>query len=183
MAKAKADKTMQQLTDPFGRSINYLRLSVTDRCDLRCFYCMPESFKDFEIPEHWLTPDEIERLLGVMADMGLSHVRITGGEPLVRKGIEDIVGRVASLPGIRDVSLSTNATRMNKLAEPLRAAGVNRINVSLDTLDPARFQSITKGKVEKVLDGLTAAKAAGFEPIKINTVVMKGINEDDVEDL
>ena len=183
MVQARADKTMQQLTDPFGRSINYLRLSVTDRCDLRCFYCMPEGFKDFEVPEHWLTPDEIERLVGVMADMGLSHVRITGGEPLVRKGIEDIVGRVAAMPGIRDVSLSTNATRMNKMAEPLRAAGANRINVSLDTLDPERFRSITKGKVDKVLDGLAAAKAAGFDPIKINAVVMKDLNEHDVEDL
>ncbi|MFP4639773.1 MAG: GTP 3',8-cyclase MoaA [Guyparkeria sp.] len=174
---------MQQLTDPFGRSINYLRLSVTDRCDLRCFYCMPEGFKDFEVPEHWLTVGEIERLVGVMADMGLSHVRITGGEPLVRKGIEDIVGGISAMPGIRDVSLSTNATRMNKMAESLRAAGADRINVSLDTLDPERFKSITKGKVDKVLDGLAAAKAAGFSPIKINAVVMKGINEHDIEDL
>ncbi|MFO7580987.1 GTP 3',8-cyclase MoaA [Guyparkeria sp.] len=174
---------MQQLTDPFGRSINYLRLSVTDRCDLRCFYCMPEGFKDFEVPEHWLTIGEIERLVGVMADMGLSHVRITGGEPLVRKGIEDIVGGISAMPGIRDVSLSTNATRMNKMADSLKAAGADRINVSLDTLDPERFKSITKGKVDKVLDGLAAAKAAGFSPIKINAVVMKGINEHDVEDL
>jgi len=183
MVQARADEKMQQLTDPFGRSINYLRLSVTDRCDLRCFYCMPEGFKDFEVPEHWLTPDEIERIVGVMADMGLCHVRITGGEPLVRKGIEDIVGRVASMSGIEDVSLSTNATRMNKLAEPLRAAGASRINVSLDTLDPERFKAITKGKVDKVTDGLAAAKAAGFDPIKINAVVMKGLNEYDVEDL
>jgi len=174
---------MQTLTDPFGRSIRYLRLSVTDRCDLRCFYCMPEGFKDFEVPEHWLTTAEIERLLGVMADMGLERVRITGGEPLVRKGIEDIVRSVDALPGIRDIALSTNATRMGRMAQPLKDAGANRINVSLDTLDAERFKNITQGKLSKVLDGLMAAKDAGFDPIKINMVVMKGVNEDDVDSM
>lgn len=174
---------MQTLTDPFGRSIRYLRLSVTDRCDLRCFYCMPEGFKDFEVPEHWLTTAEIERLLGVMADMGLERVRITGGEPLVRKGIEDIVRSVDALPGIRDIALSTNATRMGRMAQPLKDAGVNRINVSLDTLDAERFKNITQGKLSKVLEGLMAAKDAGFDPIKINMVVMKGVNEDDVDSM
>lgn len=172
---------MTSLVDPFGRSINYLRLSVTDRCDLRCFYCMPEGFNDFEVPEHWLTVAEIERLVGVMAEMGLKHVRITGGEPLVRRGIEDIVRSIDALPQIRDIALSTNATRLAKMAEPLKAAGVDRINVSLDTLDPERFRRITQGKLDKVLSGLMAAKAAGIAPIKINMVVMKGINEDDVE--
>lgn len=174
---------MQQLVDPFGRSIDYLRLSVTDRCDLRCFYCMPEGFKDFEVPEHWLSIDEIERLLGVMADMGLAHVRVTGGEPLVRKGIVDIVERVSALDGIQDVSLSSNATRMDKLAVPLKQAGADRINVSLDTIDPQRFKEITKGKLDKVLNGLAAAKDAGFSPIKINAVMMKGINDYDIESL
>ncbi|MGC9457493.1 MAG: GTP 3',8-cyclase MoaA [Halothiobacillaceae bacterium] len=169
------------LTDPFGRRIEYLRLSVTDRCDLRCFYCMPEGFRDFEVPEHWLRPDEIERLLGVMVDMGLQRVRVTGGEPLVRHGVADICARIKSLPGVRDLSLSTNATRMRKMASDLRSAGVDRINVSLDTLDAARFKSITKGRLDKVLDGLEAAQEAGFSPIKINMVVMKGVNEDDVE--
>ncbi|MDY0147520.1 MAG: radical SAM protein, partial [Halothiobacillus sp.] len=134
---------MSNLVDPFGRTIDYLRLSVTDRCDLRCFYCMPEGFNDFEVPEHWLTADEIERLLGVMAGMGLRRVRITGGEPLVRRGIEDIVRRIDALPGIRDIALSTNATRLGKMAAPLKAAGVDRINVSLDTLDAERFKQIT----------------------------------------
>jgi len=174
---------MQALTDPFGRSIRYLRLSVTDRCDLRCFYCMPEGFKDFEVPEHWLTTAEIERLVGVMADMGLERVRITGGEPLVRRGIEDIVRSIDALPGIDDIALSTNATRMARMAAPLKEAGVDRINVSLDTLDPQRFQQITQGKLQKVIDGLMAAKDAGIDPIKLNMVVMKGINEDDVESL
>jgi len=172
---------MSNLVDPFGRTIDYLRLSVTDRCDLRCFYCMPEGFNDFEVPEHWLTADEIERLLGVMAEMGLRRVRITGGEPLVRRGIEDIVRRIDALPGIRDIALSTNATRLGKMAAPLKAAGVDRINVSLDTLDADRFKQITQGKLSKVIDGLMAAKDAGLSPIKLNMVVMKGVNEDDVE--
>ncbi len=172
---------MSELIDPFGRRIDYLRLSVTDRCDLRCFYCMPEGFKDFEEPDHWLTVAETERLLGVMADMGLRRVRLTGGEPLVRRGVVDIARTLGGMSGVRDIALSTNATRLAPLADELRAAGVNRINVSLDTLDPARFKQITQGKLEKVLDGLMAAKAAGFSPIKINMVVMKGINEADVE--
>ncbi|MDD4967769.1 GTP 3',8-cyclase MoaA [Halothiobacillus sp.] len=172
---------MSNLVDPFGRTIDYLRLSVTDRCDLRCFYCMPEGFNDFEVPEHWLTADEIERLLGVMAGMGLRRVRITGGEPLVRRGIEDIVRRIDALPGIRDIALSTNATRLGKMAAPLKAAGVDRINVSLDTLDADRFKQITQGKLSKVIDGLMAAKDVGLSPIKLNMVVMKGVNEDDVE--
>ncbi|MDD3577264.1 MAG: GTP 3',8-cyclase MoaA, partial [Halothiobacillus sp.] len=172
---------MSNLVDPFGRTIDYLRLSVTDRCDLRCFYCMPEGFNDFEVPEHWLTADEIERLLGVMAGMGLRRVRITGGEPLVRRGIEDIVRRIDALPGIRDIALSTNATRLGKMAAPLKAAGVDRINVSLDTLDAERFKQITQGKLSKVIDGLMAAKDAGLSPIKLNMVVMKGVNEDDIE--
>ncbi|MFP4154152.1 MAG: GTP 3',8-cyclase MoaA [Halothiobacillaceae bacterium] len=171
----------QTLTDPHGRRIEYLRLSVTDRCDLRCFYCMPEGFRDFEVPEHWLKPEEIERLLGVMGEMGLRRVRVTGGEPLVRHGVADICARIRSLPGIQDLSLSTNATRMRKMATDLRTAGVDRINVSLDTLDAARFKSITKGRLDKVLDGLEAAREAGFAPIKINMVVMKEVNEDDIE--
>jgi len=142
---------------------------------------MPEGFNDFEVPEHWLTADEIERLLGVMAGMGLRRVRITGGEPLVRRGIEDIVRRIDALPGIRDIALSTNATRLGKMAAPLKAAGVDRINVSLDTLDAERFKQITQGKLSKVIDGLMAAKDAGLSPIKLNMVVMKGVNEDDIE--
>ena len=138
-------------------------------------------FNDFEVPEHWLSVDEIERLLGVMAEMGLRRVRITGGEPLVRRGIEDIVRRIDALPGIRDIALSTNATRLGKMAAPLKAAGVDRINVSLDTLDAERFKQITQGKLSKVIDGLMAAKDAGLSPIKLNMVVMKGVNEDDIE--
>ena len=172
---------MSQLIDPFGRSIDYIRLSVTDRCDLRCFYCLPKGFKDFEEPEHWLTFDEIERVIRAFGALGTRRVRITGGEPLVRKNLPELAARLQDLPGIEDLSLSTNAVKLARHAEPLHEGGVRRLNVSLDTVDPKRFQEITGGKLEKVIDGLMAAKAAGFAPIKINMVVMKGVNEDDVE--
>lgn len=171
----------QQLTDRFGRAIEYVRLSVTDRCDLRCFYCMPKGFNNFEEPEHWLTFNEIERVIGAFARLGTRRVRVTGGEPLVRKDLPQLTARLAALPGIEDLSLSTNATRLAKHAIELHAAGIRRINVSLDSLDAVRFKDITQGKLDKVLAGLMAAKAAGFAPIKINMVVMKGINEDEVE--
>ena len=169
------------LTDPFGRHIEYVRLSVTDKCDLRCFYCMPKGFHDFEIPEHWLTFDEIERVIGAFGELGVERVRITGGEPLVRRGLPDLAQRLGALPGIEDLSLSTNAVQLAKHAESLHEAGVQRLNVSLDTLQPARFREITGGPLEKVMAGLMAAKAAGFAPIKINMVVMRGVNDDEVE--
>lgn len=173
----------QTLTDQFGRRIEYVRLSVTDQCDLRCFYCMPKGFRDFEEPAHWLSFDEIERVIRAFGELGVKRVRLTGGEPLVRKGLPGLAARLAALPGIEDLSLSTNATRMGKHAAALKDAGVTRINVSLDTLQPERFRQITGGKLEKVLAGLMTAKAAGFHPIKINMVVMKGVNDDEVEDM
>lgn len=172
---------MAQLIDPFGRKIEYLRLSVTDRCDLRCFYCMPEGFKDFEEPNHWLTFDEIERVVGIMRDMGLARVRITGGEPLVRKDVDQLARRLKHGAGVHDLSLSTNATRLAKYARLLREAGVDRLNISLDTLNPERFKAITQGRLDKVLDGILTAKAEGFAPIKINMVAMKGVNDDEIE--
>jgi len=171
------------LTDPFGRNIEYVRLSVTDRCDLRCFYCMPEGFTDFETPDHWLTFEEIERVIAAFGRLGVNRVRITGGEPLVRKELPELTARLAALPGIDDLSLSTNAVQLAKHSEALRRGGVQRLNVSLDTLQPERFREITKGKLEKVLDGLMTAKASGFAPIKINMVVMKGVNDDEVEQM
>jgi cyclic pyranopterin phosphate synthase len=171
------------LVDPFGRKIEYLRLSVTDRCDLRCFYCMPEGFKDFEEPAHWLTFDEIERVVGLMHDMGLKRLRITGGEPLVRKDVDVLARRLKHDVGIADISLSTNATRLSKHAHALRQAGVDRLNISLDTLRPERFKDITQGRLDKVLAGILAAKAEGFAPIKINMVAMKGINDDEIGDM
>jgi cyclic pyranopterin phosphate synthase len=174
---------MPQLIDPFGRSIDYIRLSVTDRCDLRCFYCMPKGFKDFEEPADWLTFDEIERVIRCFTELGTRRVRITGGEPLVRKNLPELARRLADLDTLEDLSLSTNATRLAKHAGALAEAGVGRINVSLDTLRPDRFRQITQGKFEKVYDGLMAARAAGLDPIKINMVVMKGINDDEVGDM
>ena len=172
-----------RLTDPFGRHIEYVRLSVTDRCDMRCFYCMPKGFRDFEEPEDWLTFDEVERVIRVFGELGVRRVRLTGGEPLVRKGIVELSQRLAALPGIKDLSLSSNASRMDKHAADLKAAGVRRINVSLDSLRPEVFREITQGKLDKVLRGLMAAKAAGFAPIKINMVMMKGLNDMEAEDM
>jgi len=171
------------LIDPFGRSIEYVRLSVTDRCDLRCSYCIPKGFKGFEEPDHWLTFDEIERVIGIFGKLGVKRIRLTGGEPLVRKDMPILSARLAALPGIEDLSLSTNATRLDKHAAELKTAGVSRINVSLDTLRPERFKEITQGKLDKVMAGLMAAKQAGLNPIKINMVVMAGVNDDEVEDM
>ncbi len=174
---------MSTLTDRFGRRIEYLRVSVTDRCDLRCHYCLPEGFKDFETPEHWLTFDEMERVVAAFGALGTRRIRLTGGEPLVRKSLPELAARLAALPGIEDLSLSTNATRLAKQAGALREAGIRRINVSLDTLRAERFKAITQGKLDKVIAGLMAAREAGFAPVKINMVVMKDVNEDEVEDM
>jgi len=171
------------LIDPFGRRIEYVRLSVTDKCNLRCFYCMPKGFKDFEQPEHWLTYDEIERVIKVFTELGVARVRLTGGEPLVRKNISQLSKRLTALPGLKDLSLSTNAVLLDKHADDLHDAGVSRINVSLDSLNPERFKEITGGELQPVLDGLIAAKQAGFSPIKINMVAMKGINDNEFEDM
>ena len=171
------------LIDQYNRKIKYLRLSVTDRCDLRCFYCMPNGFDDYDEPEDWLSFDEIERIVASFTRLGVSSVRLTGGEPLVRKDLPVLAKRLAALPGLDDLSLSTNATRLARHAEELHDAGISRINVSLDTVDPVKFKKITQGKLEKIIDGLLTAKAVGLDPIKINMVIMKGVNDDDVEDM
>ena len=173
----------KSLIDSFGRKIEYVRLSVTDRCDLRCFYCLPKKFNDFEEPEHWLSYDEIVRVISVFSDFGVKRVRITGGEPLVRKNLPELISSLDRISGVEDLSLSTNAVKLAKHADALKHAGITRLNVSLDSLDPERFKSITGGKLEKVLDGLRAASKSGFSPIKINMVVMKGVNEDEVVDM
>ncbi len=171
------------LIDQYNREIKYLRLSVTDRCDLRCFYCMPKGFDGYEEPEDWLTFDEIERVIASFTRLGVTAVRLTGGEPLIRKDLPVLARRLAALPGLEDLSLSTNATRLAKHAEALRDAGISRINVSLDTVDPVKFNQITQGKLDKIVAGLLKAKAVGLNPIKINMVVMKGVNDSDVEDM
>ena len=174
----------QQLIDPFGRRIEYVRLSVTDQCDLRCSYCLPKGFKDFQEPEEWLSFEEIERVMRAFGELGTRRIRLTGGEPLVRKDFVQLAARLAALPGIDDLSLSTNATRLEKLALPLKQAGISRINVSLDTLRAEKYRDITGGgKLDKTLNGLMAAKQAGFQPIKINMVLMQGVNDNEVEDM
>ncbi|MES9970161.1 MAG: GTP 3',8-cyclase MoaA, partial [Candidatus Thiodiazotropha sp.] len=169
------------LNDPFGRRIEYLRLSVTDRCDFRCFYCLPRTHRAFETPDEWLSPDEIERLVAQFATLGVRHVRLTGGEPLVRKELDEIAQRIAKLPGIDELSLSTNASRLSKFADSLSRAGVSRLNISLDSLNEDKFHHITGSRLQPVLAGIAQARASGMSPIKINMVVMRGINDDEVE--
>jgi len=170
------------LQDGFGRVLTYLRVSLLKGCNLSCRYCMPE-----RIPFHMsevLTPDEIERVVGRFTSRGVEKLRLTGGEPTIRPDVVEIAARLARLPGVRDMALSTNAVRLRQLASPLFAAGVRRMNVSLDSLRPATFKRITGfDELHKVLDGIEAARAAGFDPIKLNTVVMRGVNDDEVEDL
>lgn len=173
-----------ELIDSFQRKIDYVRISVTDRCDLRCTYCMPEGFKDFEEPDNWLTFEEVHRVASAFGALGVSKIRITGGEPLTRKGLPELIGGLAKIPSIRDLSMSTNAVRLKKFAGPLADAGLHRVNVSLDSLNADRFAKITGGgKLEKVLAGLQAAKDSGLTPVKINMVVMNGVNDDEVDGL
>jgi cyclic pyranopterin phosphate synthase len=172
------------LRDRFGRTVDYLRVSVTDRCDLRCTYCMPRGYNDFEDRDRCLDDDEIVRIVGVFAALGVRRVRLTGGEPLLRRGLVSLAGRLAGLTGVDDLSLSTNATRLTHLAEPLRQAGVSRLNVSLDSLRGHRVERITGRDVrDRVVDGLMAARRAGFTPIKVNMVVQQGVNDDEIEDI
>lgn len=169
------------LVDGFGRRIDYLRVSVTDRCDLRCTYCLPKGFKGFEEPAEWLNHEEMSRLIGLFVGLGVSKVRLTGGEPLLRRGVDKLAAQIAALPGLRDLSLSTNGTQLGRHAAALHAAGVRRLNISLDSLDPACFARITgRDCLADVLDGIAAAQAAGFDPIKLNMVVQGDINEDEI---
>ncbi len=174
---------MTALNDSFGRKIEYVRLSVTDRCNLRCFYCLPRDFKAFQRREDCLSFEEIERVMRIFAGLGVGRIRLTGGEPLVRKDLPKLAARLAQIPGIEDLSLSTNGSLLSRHAEPLKVAGIQRINVSLDTLKPERFNRITGHQLKPVLDGLKAARAAGLSPIKINVLAMHGINDDEYEDI
>jgi cyclic pyranopterin phosphate synthase len=176
--------TNASLSDRFGRRIEYLRVSVTDRCDLRCTYCMPEGFTDFEEPAHWLTFDEMERLIGAFARLGVKRARLTGGEPLLRRNLPELAKRLAALPGLEDISLSTNATQLAKHAKALREAGVSRINVSLDSLKRERIREINgRDAFDRIMSGLMAGKEAGFSPIKINMVAIRGTNDDEIDDM
>ena len=169
------------LTDRFGRPITYLRISVTDRCNLRCVYCLPEKGIQWQAPENQLSTEEIIRVTEAAALAGVRRVRLTGGEPLVCPDITQIVAGIASIPGIEEVSLTTNAMLLEKLAQPLAEAGLKRVNVSLDTLDADKFKRITRGgNIQRLWRGIAAAEAAGLTPLKLNTVVVNGLNADEL---
>jgi cyclic pyranopterin phosphate synthase len=171
------------MLDPFGRRITYLRVSVTDRCDLRCVYCMAEDMT-FLPKAEILTLEELDRLCGAFIGLGVEKIRLTGGEPLVRRNVVQLfrsLGARLGPGGLQELTVTTNGTQLVKLAGDLAAAGVRRINVSLDTLDPSRFAAITRwGRIEQTLDGIFAAKAAGLA-VKINAVALKGVNEDEYD--
>jgi cyclic pyranopterin phosphate synthase len=170
-----------ELRDTFGRLHDNLRISVTDRCNIRCYYCMPEREAEFVPRAEILTFEEIERFVRIAVGLGITKVRLTGGEPLLRKDLPELVRRIAEIPGIRDMALTTNGVLLDELAEPLYKAGLRRINVHLDTLDRERFRRITRRDVfDRVLRGLEVAKSVGFGPIKINAVAVKDLVEPDI---
>ena len=172
------------LIDPFQRSISYLRVSVTDRCNLRCVYCMPEQGVPFVPHQEILTLEEMARIIRVAAGMGLRRVRLTGGEPLVRKGIVNLVRWISQTPGIEDISLTTNGMILASYAHELATAGLKRVNVSLDTLRPRRFRQITRrGDLSAVMAGIAAARDAGLSPLKLNVVVMREVNDDEIAEI
>ncbi|HEV3121942.1 MAG TPA: GTP 3',8-cyclase MoaA [Isosphaeraceae bacterium] len=169
-----------KLIDSFGRVHNNLRISVTDRCNIRCFYCMPESVT-FLPRASLMSFEEMERFVRVVVRMGIDKIRLTGGEPLVRRDLPVLVEKIAAIEGIRDIGLTTNGILLAQQARPLWDAGLRRLNVSLDTMDPAKFQEITRRTgFEDVIEGILAAKAAGFHPVKINAVAIRNLSEDDV---
>ena len=171
------------LIDKYGRHISYIRLSVTDRCDFRCTYCMAEEM-EFLPREQVLSLEQCLRVVRTFVELGVTKVRITGGEPLVRRNILWLLERIAALPGLKELVLTTNGSQLDRFAGDLIKAGVKRINVSLDTLKPERFTAITRiGELDKVLRGIDAARAAGFERTKLNTVMMRGTNDDEFVDL
>ena len=171
------------MKDSYGRSIHYLRVSLTDRCNLRCVYCMPADIQ-FAPPSHLLQVDELVRLVRVAASTGFERVRLTGGEPTIHPHLIEIVSGISNLPGIREIAMTTNALQLEKLAAPLAKAGVKRVNISIDTLDAERFSKITRiGKLDQVWCGILAAERVGLTPIKLNAVIVRGYNEDDMVDL
>ena len=172
-----------RIVDSYGRTFTYLRVSVTDLCNLRCIYCMPEEGMKWLPRDEILSFEEIVTVVEAAAAVGVYKIRLTGGEPLVRSDIAVLTGMVARVPGITDLALTTNGTRLTELAAPLAQAGLKRINISLDTMDPVKFKAIARRhELGEVLDGIRAARAAGLDPIKINMVVLGGLNDDEVTD-
>jgi len=173
-----------RLEDSFKRQINYLRLSVTDHCNYKCFYCRVPDDSAGSLSQEFLTPEEIKRISGIFAELGVRKIRLTGGEPLIRKDITKIVKLLGKLPQLDNLSLSTNAHLLDKFAKELKNNGLDRVNISLDTLQNKRFTEITKGgDLSKVLAGIEAAIKADLQPIKINMVVMRGMNDDEIENM
>ena len=168
------------LVDKFGRTVDYVRLSVTDRCDFRCVYCMTEDMT-FLPRKQILSLEEIYQIALAFTELGVKKIRLTGGEPMVRSDVMSLIGRLGSLPGLEELLLTTNGAQLDKYALPLKEAGLSRINISIDSLDAERFRRISRvGKLEKVLAGIDAAREAGFDRIKLNSVIMRGYNEDEV---
>lgn len=175
---------MEELTDRFGRKVTYLRISVTDRCNFRCVYCMPEEGIPHAARDELLSYEEITELAGIFAREGVTRVRLTGGEPLVRAGVPDLVAMLKGVDGIENVAMTTNAFLLGRYAEDLRKAGLDSLNISLDTLQPDRFKEITRvGSLDRVLEGIEAAREAGFEGTKLNAVIVGGFNDDEMCDL
>ncbi|MGL4836809.1 MAG: GTP 3',8-cyclase MoaA [Shewanella sp.] len=174
---------MSLIVDPFGRQVEYLRLSVTDRCDFRCVYCMTED-PCFLPRDHVLQLEELAWIAQAFTELGVTKIRLTGGEPLVRTDCDQLVSLLGKLPGLNDLSMTTNGSRLSKFAKPMFDAGLKRLNISLDTLNPERFTELTRnGKLERVIEGIDAAIAAGFKRIKINAVILKEQNDHEVIDL
>ena len=169
-----------QLIDSFDRRISYLRLSVTDRCDFRCQYCMAETM-EFLPRSQVLTIEELTRTARLFTELGVRKIRVTGGEPLIRRGVEELFVGLGNLPGLETLALTTNGSQLAAQAPQIREAGVNSVNISLDSLDPSRFRAITRiGHLEAVMNGIDAAIAAGFERIRLNAVILEGLNRDEV---
>ncbi len=172
------------LSDAFGRKINYLRVSVTDRCNLRCLYCSSKDQFSWLPPEEILTYEELLKLIRVGLKLGIKKIRLTGGEPLIRKGLVDFIAKLSRLEGLEDLSLTTNGVLLAEMASALKEAGLRRVNISLDTLRPDRYARLCgRPFLAKVLEGIESALRVGLHPVKINTVVMKGQNDDELEDL
>jgi cyclic pyranopterin phosphate synthase len=169
-----------ELIDRFGRRVDYVRLSVTDRCDFRCVYCMTEDMT-FLPRKQILSLEELHEVGRAFTELGVRKIRLTGGEPMVRKDVMSLIENLGALDGLEELLLTTNGAQLDKYAPALKAAGVNRINISIDSLDEARFTRISRvGKLQKVLEGIDAARAAGFDRIRLNSVIMRGYNEDEV---
>ncbi|MEG0377563.1 MAG: GTP 3',8-cyclase MoaA [Eubacterium sp.] len=170
------------MKDDFGRKINYMRISITDLCNLRCIYCMPEDGVSKRTHRTNLSFEEIIDLVNAGVSLGIDKIRLTGGEPLVRRGVLDLVERIGQISGIRDFAMTTNGILLPEMAKDLKEAGLKRLNISLDTMNPEKYTKITRiGHLNQALDGIEAAKEAGFSPLKINIVLIKGFNDDEIE--